>query len=82
VLALSRHDEAVAEPAQTVARDKQSEAESLATISNVVLVTGGVLAAGGTSLLLVGLFTPKKGPVLDARVSATGAWVGVHGVLP
>jgi tetratricopeptide (TPR) repeat protein len=46
-IAASRHDKAVAEPTYVRAEDLQQNAETFATVANVLLVAGAVVAIGG-----------------------------------
>jgi tetratricopeptide (TPR) repeat protein len=47
VLADKKHSEAVDEPVQVTAADKQAEAEDLATAANIVMVSGGLVTLAG-----------------------------------
>jgi tetratricopeptide (TPR) repeat protein len=65
VAALHEHHDAVVDPVQKTRLDEQAKAKSLASATNVVLVAGTLVAAGGAG---VGVYE-----VVRARKSATGA---------
>jgi tetratricopeptide (TPR) repeat protein len=48
VLASGKHDDAVEEPRAEPALELQGQAEDFALVANVMLIAGGVVAAGGT----------------------------------
>ncbi len=58
-LALKRQDDAVAEPVHAAALDLQAGAERLATGSTIAWVAGGVLAAVGLTLAIVGALSDE-----------------------
>ncbi len=55
ILALDRHDAAVADQTQVGARSAQTEAEDLATAATVAFVAGGVLTAIGATWIVIDL---------------------------
>lgn len=62
VLANSRHDDAVAEPRQAAAQDKQDSAETLATGATIMILVGGVATAVGLGWLGVRAFSASPAP--------------------
>ncbi|MBW2524904.1 MAG: tetratricopeptide repeat protein [Deltaproteobacteria bacterium] len=81
--AQSKHDEAVEEPIQLEAVDKQDSAESLATVANIVLVAGGAVAAAGAILGIVGLASSSSGdeapPAAAWQLRVGPGFVGLDG---
>lgn len=61
-LANSKHDDAVAEPRQAAAQEKQDSAESLSTTSTILFVAGGVVTAVGLGWLGVRAFSASPQP--------------------
>ena len=53
VVAQDQHSDAVAEPKQQTAADKQESAESLALAASIALVAGTVVALGGVAWIVV-----------------------------
>lgn len=74
-LALSKKDDAVAEPVQQRSMDLKDSADSLATTSTVFFVLGGVLVAAGVAWWIVDHAPSKKTGALTPRISATGLGV-------
>lgn len=74
-LALSKKDDAVAEPVQQKSMDLKDSADGLATTSTVFFIVGGVLVAAGVAWWIVD-HAPSKGTgALAPRLSATGLGV-------
>jgi len=69
-IANSKHDDAVAEPRQAAAQEKQDSAESLATTSTILFVAGGVVTAVGLGWLGLRAFSasPQPSSVRGVRV--------------
>jgi tetratricopeptide (TPR) repeat protein len=75
VLALSKKDDAAAEPVQTEAMSLKSSADDLATAANVAFVFGGVLVVAGAVWWVIdhqngsrgGALRPKMAPFLTGR---------------
>ena len=59
IVAGGRHDDAVREPSQAAAQDKQDQARTFATGATVAFVAGGVCTAAGLTWLGVRAFTPS-----------------------
>lgn len=71
-LALSKKDDAVAEPVQQKSMDLKDSADGLATTSTVFFIVGGVLVAAGVAWWIVDHAPSKNRGALAPRVSATG----------
>lgn len=71
-LALSKKDDAVAEPVQQTSMDLKDSADGLATTSTVFFVLGGVLVAAGVAWWIVD-HAPPKNALRDPRQGKTGA---------
>lgn len=71
-LALSKKDDAVAEPVQQRSMDLKDSADGLATTSTVFFIVGGVLVAAGVAWWIVDHAPSKNRGALAPRVSATG----------
>ncbi|HKA88220.1 MAG TPA: hypothetical protein VKE22_11155 [Haliangiales bacterium] len=81
LIARGRHDDAVADPTQRGAMDKQQSAESLMTGANVVLVASGVVAAAGAVWWIVDAVAkrPEPAPPPAASLQVGPGWIGVAG---
>lgn len=69
--ARARHDEAVLDPTQTGAQQKQERAESLMRSANLTLIAGGVVAAAGLTWWIVDIALHR-----EPRRSTTALQVG------
>jgi len=67
----SLRDEAVNEPSARLANDKLEDARSNATLANVTLIAGGVLAAGGAVLALLPMTSSSPSQPKDAETDTT-----------
>ena len=74
-LALSKRDDAVAEPVQQKSMDLKDSADGLATTSTVFFVLGGVLVAAGVAWWIVDHAPSKSRGALAPRVTASGVGV-------
>ena len=75
-VAIRKHDQAVDEPVHRDAVALQSTASDLATAATVTLITGGVVAAVGVSLGVIGLVA--TGDADDADDAAEGPSIAVR----
>jgi tetratricopeptide (TPR) repeat protein len=78
LVANSKHDNAASERVQQTAIDQQDSAKSLATISTISFIAGGVLLAGGVTWWL--LDTPPKktqGSAPTTRVGVSPSFVSL-----
>ena len=62
LVARGRHDDAVKDPTQRGAMDKQASAESLMGAANVTLIAGGVIAAAGVVWWIVDARADRSAP--------------------
>jgi tetratricopeptide (TPR) repeat protein len=66
VLALSTHSAANSDPVQASAAQKQSDAQTFATVATVGMIAGGVVAAGGILWGLLASRSPAPAPTQGA----------------
>jgi hypothetical protein len=59
VVANGHHDDAVKEPAQVPAQEKQDRAETFATAATIAFIAGGAVTAVGLGWLGIRAFAPS-----------------------
>jgi len=80
LMARARHDDAVADPTQRGAEEKQASAESLMGAANVTLVAGGVVAAAGVVWWIIDATSGRpasRRPAATLHIGAGAAFVSV-----
>jgi tetratricopeptide (TPR) repeat protein len=82
VLAVSRKDDAVAEPVQQKAIDLKDDADGLATLSTVGFIVGGILVAAGVTWWVLDRQSSSKQGATSVRLRLGAGLVGIGGFLP